>query len=64
MLTSFMTALVDTPDLYGGFLVWLTHSQRSWLNGRYVSALWDVDEVEGKMNAIVNGDNLKFRMVV
>jgi hypothetical protein len=57
-------ALVDTPDLCGGFLVWLTNGQRSWLNGRYVSALWDVDELEAKKEEIVEGNKLKFRMVV
>lgn len=28
--------LTDTPELCGGFVVWLTSNGRAWLNGRYV----------------------------
>lgn len=34
------------------------------LNGRYVSATWDVDELEAMKDEIVEGDKLKFRLVV
>ena len=37
MLTD--TDLTDTPELTGGFVVWLTSQERSWLNGRYVFLL-------------------------
>jgi len=40
--------------------VWLTIGQRAWLNGRYVSATWDVDELEAKRVEIVEGDELKY----
>ena len=56
--------LIDTPELCGGFLVWITKGQRSWLSGRYLSATWDVDELEGRQEEIVKGDKLKMRMVV
>ncbi|TVY67470.1 Short chain dehydrogenase citE [Lachnellula suecica] len=56
--------LPDTPDLCGGFLVWLTKGQRSWTNGRYLASAWDVDELEAKKDEIVQGDKLKMRMVV
>ncbi|KAH6675084.1 putative oxidoreductase ucpA [Halenospora varia] len=57
-------SLTDTPDLCGGFVVWLTKGTRRWLNGRYLSATWDVDELEAKKDEIVEGDKLKVRMAV
>ncbi|KAH7063849.1 putative oxidoreductase ucpA [Paraphoma chrysanthemicola] len=60
-LASLMT---DGPDLSGGFVVWLSAADRSWLNGRYVSATWDVDALEKKRSEIVEGDQLKMKMVV
>jgi hypothetical protein len=56
--------LIDTPELCGGFLVWITKGQRSWLSGRYLSATWDVGELEERKEEIANGDKLKMRMVV
>lgn len=55
---------VDDVGLCGAFLVWLVKERREWLSGRYLSANWDVEELEGKKDAIVNGDQLKMRMVV
>ncbi|KAF2757082.1 short chain dehydrogenase reductase [Pseudovirgaria hyperparasitica] len=55
---------IDTPELAAGFLVWLTHKNRSWLNGRYLNAEWDVDELEGMRKEIEGTDKLKMRMVV
>lgn len=54
----------DDVALCGAFLVWLVKEKRDWLNGRYVSANWDVDELESKKEAIVGEDKLKMRMVV
>ena len=54
----------DSPELCAGMAVWLAKEPRPWLNGRYVAANWDVDELEGKKDEIVEGDKLKFRMVV
>lgn len=42
-------------------MVWF---KRSWLNGRYLSATWDVDELEAKKSEIVEGRKLKASMVV
>ncbi|KAF2028885.1 putative oxidoreductase ucpA, partial [Setomelanomma holmii] len=56
--------LNDTPDLCGGFLVWLTAKERKWLGGRYVSATWDADVLEGMEGEIVEGDMLVVKMVV
>lgn len=56
--------LVDTPELAGDFIVWLTHERKEWLSGRYVSCTWDVKELEAKKDEIVHGDKLKMRIVV
>lgn len=56
--------LKDSPELCGGFLVWLTKGARTWAGGRYLSATWDVDELEARKDEIVNGDKLKLRMVL
>lgn len=55
---------VDDVGLCGAFLVWLVRERRDWLSGRYLSANWDVEELEGKREAIVSQDQLKMRMVV
>ncbi|KAJ4987139.1 short-chain dehydrogenase [Stagonosporopsis vannaccii] len=56
--------LTDTPELCGGFVVWLTSQDRGWLNGRYVAATWDVDTLENMRDEIVKGDKLKVKLVV
>lgn len=56
--------LNDSPDLCGGFAVWLTAQQRKWLGGRYVSATWDVDVLESMKDEIVAEDKLKVKLVV
>ncbi|KAF2644132.1 putative oxidoreductase [Massarina eburnea CBS 473.64] len=56
--------LKDTPELAGGFCVWLTAQDRGWLGGRYVAATWDVEKLESMREAIVEGDKLRVRMVV
>jgi hypothetical protein len=54
--------LIDTVDLGGGICVWLTKERREWLNGRWIDARWDVDELQRRRNDIVEKDWLKFRM--
>ncbi|PVH95498.1 NAD(P)-binding protein [Periconia macrospinosa] len=56
--------LNDTPELAGGFAVWLTAEKRDWLAGRYVAATWDVEKLESMKEEIVSGDKLVVRMVV
>ncbi len=56
--------MVDTPELCGGFTVWLTKGARTWLEGRYVSATWDVTKLESMKEEIVAGDKLKLKMVI
>ncbi|KAF2265252.1 oxidoreductase-like protein [Lojkania enalia] len=56
--------LVDDPELAGDTLVWLSGVRRDWLAGRYVSANWDMEELEGRKEEVVKGDLLKVRMAV
>lgn len=56
--------VVDSVGLCGAFLLWLVQERPKWLSGRCLSANWDVEELQGKKHAIVNGDQLKMRMVV
>ncbi|KAK6517457.1 hypothetical protein TWF281_004113 [Arthrobotrys megalospora] len=56
--------LVDTPELPADMMVWLGSERREWLAGRFVCTNWDVDELEAKKKEIVEGDLLKFRLVV
>jgi len=58
---TFKKLLVDTPELAGDTLVWLTAEKRPWLNGRYVSANWDMVELEGLKDKIVEKNLLKFK---
>ncbi|ORX91593.1 hypothetical protein BCR34DRAFT_280405 [Clohesyomyces aquaticus] len=58
------TFLNDTPDLAGGFVVWLTAAARTWLAGRYVSATWDVERLDSMKDEIVEKDKLLERLVV
>jgi len=56
--------LTDTPELCGGFCVWLTAEDRTWLAGRYLSAAWDVGKLESMKLGILESNKLKVRMVV
>ena len=58
------SGLTDDVGLCGGFLTWLTKERRDWLNGRYISVNWDVDELERMKDDIVAKDLLKFSMAI
>ncbi|KAF2281042.1 NAD(P)-binding protein [Westerdykella ornata] len=60
-LKQFMT---DTPELSGGFVVWITAGEKKWLGGRYLSATWDADRLEERKQEIVEGDKLKVKLAV
>lgn len=53
--------LTDDVGLCGAFCVWLSREKRPWLNGRLVSATWDIEELLGKKSQIEEKDLLKFR---
>ena len=54
----------DDVGLAGAWLVWLVGERKEWLNGRYMDATWDVEELEKRKEEIVEKDMLKMRLVV
>ena len=54
--------LGDTAELPAGFCLYLASSKADYLNGRYVSANWDVDELEQIKDEILTND--KFKMIL
>lgn len=56
--------LVDTVEVASHTVLWLTRERREWLAGRFVSANWDMEEMEKERERIVGGDLLKMRMAV
>ncbi|EIM87461.1 NAD-P-binding protein [Stereum hirsutum FP-91666 SS1] len=64
-MPSFTHALLtETPELAGDTIAFLTRERREWLAGRYISSIWDMEELLAKKQEIVSGDKLKVRMVV
>ncbi|KAI8945432.1 NAD(P)-binding protein [Xylaria longipes] len=55
---------VETPELAGDSIVYLTKERRDWLGGRYVNVTWDLPELMGLRDKIVKGDKLKVQLVV
>ena len=62
----FLPYLVDDVALCGAICVWITSQKQDlqWLNGRFLSANWDVDELLAKKAEIVEKDLLKWRITV
>lgn len=56
--------LVDTPELAGDVIAWLTQEKQQWLNGRYLSVTWDMPELFARKDEIVKGDKLKVRLAI
>ncbi|KAF4331795.1 oxidoreductase short chain dehydrogenase reductase family [Fusarium beomiforme] len=56
--------LNDTAELAAGTIIWLSRERRDWLSGRYVTVNWDMEELEGKRQEILQGNLLKFRMTI
>ncbi|KAH9825846.1 NAD-P-binding protein [Teratosphaeria destructans] len=59
-----MHLLIDQPELAADSLVWLTSERREWLNGRYISVTWDMEELLQKRQEIEEQNLLKVRMAV
>ena len=55
-----MVDLTDDVGLCGAFCVWLSREKRMWLNGRLLSATWDLGELLEKKEMVVGQDLLKF----
>jgi NAD(P)-dependent dehydrogenase (short-subunit alcohol dehydrogenase family) len=56
-------AFPDSPDVAGDTIAWLAAERREWLGGRYVSCVWDMEELVARKEEIIGGDKLKLRMV-
>jgi len=54
--------LTDTVELSADTMVWLCKERRDWLSGRFVTATWNMQELEGRRDEIVKKESLKFRM--
>ena len=57
-------ALIDSPDLPAGFVVWLCSGKADWARGRYLSSTWDVDELTQLRDQIIEDDLLVNRLRV
>ncbi|KAH6645420.1 oxidoreductase-like protein [Truncatella angustata] len=51
-----------TPALGGDTIAYLTAQRQEWLAGRYLSAMWDMEEVFAKKEEIIEKDLLKMKM--
>ncbi|CZR53668.1 related to reductase [Phialocephala subalpina] len=49
---------MDSVDLPGDFCVWLASEEAEFLNGRYVWANWDVEELKERKGEILGGAGL------
>ncbi|EDR07455.1 uncharacterized protein LACBIDRAFT_298670 [Laccaria bicolor S238N-H82] len=52
-LPHFKPFALDTPELAGAFAVYLTTERAEYLNGRFVSVNWDIEELEARKDEIV-----------
>jgi len=52
---------VDTLEICGHSLVYLTKERRSWLGARYINVTWDMLELVAKREEIVKDDKLKVK---
>lgn len=64
MPDQFKVPFKETVGLPADTIVWLTAKPREWLGGRYVNCTWDMSELEGKKEKIVQGDKLRVKLDV
>ena len=64
MLTGPFLDLTDSVDLCGAYCVWLTKdvNATSWLSGRFISAIWDAEQLIEKKSEVLKKDLLKFAL--
>ncbi|CAK7238581.1 hypothetical protein SEUCBS140593_010833 [Sporothrix eucalyptigena] len=60
---SLQSAITDTGELVGDSIVYLTRAPQPWLSGRYVSVLWDLQELEARKEEVEGKDLLKNKFV-
>lgn len=58
MLTS-LAVFVDTPELCGNTLAFLTSVKRPWVGGRFINVTWDMPELIAKSDTIVKENQLR-----
>ncbi|KAK9808312.1 hypothetical protein WJX73_000053 [Symbiochloris irregularis] len=56
--------LVDTPELSGAVCVYLATKEADYLRGRYVSACWDLPQLQHRKDEILEKDLFKLRLAV
>jgi NAD(P)-dependent dehydrogenase (short-subunit alcohol dehydrogenase family) len=56
------TALTDDPAVAGDTIAFLASVRRGWLGGRYVSCLWDMEELMEREQEIEETGKLKMKM--
>ncbi|GJE98180.1 SDR family oxidoreductase [Phanerochaete sordida] len=54
----------DKPALPAHTLLWLVNERREWLSGRYLDCRWDVEALLAKKQEVIDGEMLKFKMIV
>ncbi|KAH8917013.1 short-chain dehydrogenase/reductase-like protein SDR [Atractiella rhizophila] len=54
--------LIDTLELAAGTIIRLTSGKHDWLNGRFVNATWDLDELNGMKDEILSMNGLRNRL--
>lgn len=54
----------DHADVAGDTIAWLASEQRDWLGGRYLSCVWDMEELVREKESIVAEDRFKLRMLL
>lgn len=57
-------ALDDDIEMAGAVCVWFAREKRAWASGRFISANWDMLQLEARKDEIVEQNKLKFTMVV
>lgn len=53
IVPSFAKFAKDSPDLVGAMVVYLCSERAQWLSGRFVSANWDVEDLEKRRDEVV-----------
>lgn len=53
----------DNNDVAGDTIAWLAAERRDWLGGRYLSCVWDMEELMGQKDKIVAEDKFKLKML-
>lgn len=62
-LDAFKRFALDTPELVGGVGVWLATDNAAFLNGKYISANWSIEELLERKEEILSGGLLSVALV-